>query len=104
VPSNLQTVPEPWLLRSHHPPSSEPELPPYDYSWLVSDAALATSAAPFYFEPYSPVEGYAFKDAGAFGFNNPAEIAVKEAKRIPAFGNRTIGCIVNVGTGMAPLS
>jgi patatin-like phospholipase/acyl hydrolase len=104
VPSYRQTVSEPSLLRSYYPHPSVPDLPPFDYSWLVTDAALAASAAPFYFEPYSPVKGYAFKDAGAFGFNNPAEIAVKEAERIRAFSDRMIGCIVSIGSGMSPLS
>jgi patatin-like phospholipase/acyl hydrolase len=104
VPSHRSTVAEPNLLRSYYPHPSVPELPPFDYSWLVTDAALAASATPSYFEPYSPVKGYAFKDAGAFGFNNPSEIAVKEAKRILAFSDRMIGCIVSIGSGMAPLS
>jgi hypothetical protein len=104
VPSHLRAVAEPSLLRSYYPPPSVPDLPPFDHLWLVSDAALATSAAPFYFEPYSPVDGHTFTDASAFGFNNPAETAVTEAKQIPAFRGRTINCIVSIGTGMTPLS
>jgi patatin-like phospholipase/acyl hydrolase len=99
VPGALLSMGEPTLLRSYH--SSVPQTPPLNYHWLVSDAALATSAAPSYFEPFSLPPNYTFKDAGAFGFNNPTEVAINEIKRIEAFKDRDIGCIVSLGTGKA---
>jgi hypothetical protein len=103
VPFDLKVVAEPSLLRSYTRPASVPHLPPIDHSWLIVDAILATSAAPSYFEPFRLSTGHAFKDAGAFGFNNPTAVAINEAKRIQAFNGRTIGCVVSLGTGMESL-
>jgi hypothetical protein len=71
---------------------------------LIREAARATSAAPSYFPPLHLNGGYSFKDAGAFGFNNPTSIVLKEAERVPEFNGRPIGCVVSLGTGLTSLA
>ena len=76
----------------------------FSHRWLIQEAARATSAAPTYFPPLNLGSGYTFKDSGAFGFNNPAALVLKEAEQIPEFYGRTIGCVVSLGTGLASLA
>ena len=74
------------------------------HQWLIREAARATSAAPTYFPPLNLGSGYTFVDAGAFGFNNPTTLVLKEAELIPEFAGRSIGCVVSIGTGLASLA
>lgn len=71
---------------------------------MVWEAARATSAAPAYFPPLNLSGGYSFKDAGAFAFNNPTSLVLKEAELIPEFNGRPIGCVVSLGTGLTSLA
>ena len=67
----------------------------------VLQAARATTAAPTYFPP-EEIEDDQYVDGG-IGYNNPAEEALREARRI--WPTREIGCLVSVGTGlMEPIS
>lgn len=62
----------------------------------IWQALRATSAAPTFFEPINIGEED-FIDGG-LGCNNPVKEVVNEASRLWK-GQRTIGCIVSVGTG-----
>jgi predicted acylesterase/phospholipase RssA len=67
----------------------------------ILEAAPATSAAPTYF-PETEIDGDKYVDGG-IGYNNPADEAIREARRL--WGDREIGCLVSIGTGlMEPIS
>src|SRR5579859_4272797 len=67
----------------------------------ISEAARATSAAPTYF-PEMEIDGDLYVDGG-IGYNNPADEAIREARRL--WGDREIGCLLSIGTGlMEPIS
>jgi Patatin-like phospholipase len=101
VPGQLATVITPTIIRSYPDP---PRSTVFSHQWLIREAARATSAAPTYFPPLNLGNGYTFKDAGAFGFNNPTSLVLKEAEQIPEFDGRSIGCVVSIGTGLANLA
>ena len=61
----------------------------------VVQAARATTAAPTFFAPASI--GLNKYIDGGIGYNNPAEQAILEARRI--WPSRPIGCLVSLGTG-----
>lgn len=67
----------------------------------IWEAARATTAAPTFFKRISISEPGLISEEfvdGAFKYNNPAEVVIKEAKHI--FNTeRPIGCIVSIGTG-----
>lgn len=71
------------------------------YDFAIKDVALATSAAPTYFEPHrisasTPGDYYALIDGGVFA-NNPAACALVEAmKRYPNSGEFLV---ISLGTG-----
>lgn len=72
-----------------------------EYDYPLRDVALATSAAPTYFEPHQiivnedPLDYYALVDGGVFA-NNPAMCAYAEAKADDA---RADVLLVSLGTG-----
>jgi predicted acylesterase/phospholipase RssA len=67
----------------------------------ILEAARATSAAPTYF-PETEIDGDLYVDGG-IGYNNPADEAIREARRL--WGEREIGCLISIGTGlMEPIS
>lgn len=103
VPTSGFAFGQPGLLRSYDvPPVAAPSLPD-GHDWLIWQAARATSAARTYFPPLTISNKSQFEDAGPFGFNNPAALAVSEANVIPDFRKRPIGCIVSLGTGLQTL-
>ena len=61
----------------------------------IIQAARATTAAPTFFTP-APIGLNMYIDGG-IGYNNPAEQAILEARRI--WPSRPIGCLVSLGTG-----
>ena len=61
----------------------------------IVQAARATTAAPTFFAPASI--GLNKYIDGGIGYNNPAEQAILEARRI--WPSRPIGCLVSLGTG-----
>ena len=61
----------------------------------IVQAARATTAAPTFFTP-APIGLNMYIDGG-IGYNNPAEQAILEARRI--WPSRPIGCLVSLGTG-----
>jgi uncharacterized metal-binding protein len=74
-------------------------------SWSVVHALRATSAAPLYFPPLSYF-GQNYIDGGV-GCNNPAKVAVCEARRICRLERERfdrISCLVSIGTGVPPRS
>jgi hypothetical protein len=77
---------------------------PSRHQWTVKEAACATSAAAFYFEPFAVKEGrsaFHFEDAAQFAANNPACLALEEIRNHPDFKGRDIGCFLSLGSGKA---
>jgi hypothetical protein len=66
---------------------------------LISNVALATSAAPFYF-PSLSLNGHTYID-GAVYQNNPAEFGRTLAQIIKPTANRC--CVLSIGTGIGEL-
>ncbi|KAI0259678.1 acyl transferase/acyl hydrolase/lysophospholipase [Gloeopeniophorella convolvens] len=89
----------PVLLRTY--PNSEPVVP-QNHTWLIKQAARATSAAPTYFASVH-LGDKIFEDAGASKCNNPVRQGVFEVDRIPTLKGRPIGCVVSIGTGLGDL-
>jgi hypothetical protein len=91
------------LARSYEAPTSE-QGKHYDHPWTIREAALATSAAPTYFNRYAIAVGgkqAQFEDAGAHHANNPAKLAWKECQSMPDLkGESTV--FISLGTGSAP--
>lgn len=75
----------------------------YDTSASLEDCTIwqvarATSAATTYFKSITcGRDKIEFIDAG-FGYNNPCEVLLKEARKI--FPNREFACILSIGTGL----
>jgi len=72
-----------------------------DHDFLAREVALATSAAPTYFEPVrlsapAPEPDYALVDGGVFA-NNPGMCAFVDDTTVKGQGERTL--IVSLGTG-----
>ncbi|KAF9046654.1 acyl transferase/acyl hydrolase/lysophospholipase [Panaeolus papilionaceus] len=67
--------------------------------YKIWEAARATSAAPTYF-PRMKLDEYEYVDGG-LGFNNPVLLLMGEARLHFGFA-RPFGCLVTIGTGMAP--
>lgn len=97
--------PSPFLFRNYS--VNKPiTVSPFDNNlWTDGDsdiplyeAGLGTSAAPTYFK-MKTYQKYKFVDGGLVA-NNPARIAIKEARLL--WPNRPIGCIVSLGTGERP--
>lgn len=63
----------------------------------VADALRATTAAPVYFDVFHDGDGGSFCD-GAVLMNNPAAVAVHEARAL--WPGRELGVVVSVGTGL----
>jgi patatin-like phospholipase/acyl hydrolase len=77
---------------------------PVGYRWTVLDAALATSAAPGYFNRYYvDMNGhrFGFEDAGAHRVNNPTELAWKVCRELNADRN---SLFISLGTGSSDAS
>jgi hypothetical protein len=66
----------------------------------MSDAALATSAAPTYFPPYQIGELGFFADGGTFA-NNPSVTAVADAMAGGRFSSLSDARVLSLGTGTA---
>lgn len=65
--------------------------------WSVKKQLLATTAAPTYFPPVvEPGTGVQHVDGGIVA-NNPAAIALQEARAI--WPGRPVGCVLSIGTG-----
>jgi hypothetical protein len=75
---------------------------PHGHAWSILDAALATSAAPGYFDRYYvSMNGhqFGFEDAGAYGLNNPTEVAFEERRKLVGDGDDTKTLLISFGTG-----
>jgi hypothetical protein len=102
VTTVLQNTPSmrPIMLRSYTDTKGLPP-PTNPHNWMISEAALATSAAPSYFAPET-IEGHIFADAGGGGFNNPIAAAIAEAGWIEGWsGSKSFSAILSVGTGLS---
>ncbi|KAH0162104.1 FabD/lysophospholipase-like protein, partial [Aureobasidium melanogenum] len=66
----------------------------------VWEAAAATSAAPFYFKPYTHTRtGTSYIDGGLY-HNNPVHVANRERKLLwPAIANKHPDMLLSIGTG-----
>ena len=65
---------------------------------LISNVALATSAAHFYLPPHS-FNGLTYQDGGVFQ-NNPTRLGLSFAKQLKPNANRF--CVFTAGTGVKP--
>jgi len=87
----------PWFFKSIH--AKNPEKKNYDF--FLKDIALATSAAPTYFEPhkvkYEETNYLSFVDGGLFA-NNPTMCALIDAKVFFGKDEKEVN-IVSLGTG-----
>ncbi|KAK6008536.1 hypothetical protein QM012_000439 [Aureobasidium pullulans] len=75
-----------------------PEDPSHELE--VWEAAAATSAAPFYFKPYTHTKtGTSYIDGGLY-HNNPVNVANRERKLLwPAIANKHPDMLLSIGTG-----
>ncbi|KAK3305294.1 uncharacterized protein B0T15DRAFT_484941 [Chaetomium strumarium] len=72
-----------------------------NYDCRIWEAASATAAAPMYFKAIKfAASGERWCD-GAIRRNNPINEALAELAREPEWQNKKIGCILNLGTGLA---
>ena len=87
----------PWFFKSRHAKNPEKK----DYDFPLKDIALATSAAPTYFEPhkvkYQENNYLSFVDGGLFA-NNPTMCALIDAKVLFGKSEKDVN-IVSLGTG-----
>jgi len=87
----------PWIFKSVHAKNSKKK----NYDFSLVDVALATSAAPTYFEPhkvtYKTNDYLSFIDGGVYA-NNPAMCAYVEAKSYYKKADKDIQ-ILSLGTG-----
>ena len=98
VTTKKDSRPAAHLLRSfRHAGVSDPN--EGEYGWQVADAGRATSAAPLYL-PAFELNGHVYEDGGV-GFNNPASLALEEAKALArAEGRPGVSFLLSLGTGV----
>ncbi|KAK4097167.1 hypothetical protein N658DRAFT_527257 [Parathielavia hyrcaniae] len=72
-----------------------------NYACRIWEAASATAAAPIYFKSVRFASSGERWCDGALRRNNPINEALAELAREPEWQNRTIGCILSLGTGLA---
>eukprot|EP01117_Protostelium_nocturnum_P011315 TRINITY_DN4102_c0_g1_i5.p1 TRINITY_DN4102_c0_g1~~TRINITY_DN4102_c0_g1_i5.p1 ORF type:complete len:1169 (-),score=280.29 TRINITY_DN4102_c0_g1_i5:33-3539(-) len=93
------TPPQTYLFRNYNYPVESSPRYLGDCRTSLSNALRASTAAPSYFEEYE-VGLDRFQD-GAIVANNPAAVAIHEAKCL--FGEKvTIDCLLSLGTGTPP--
>ena len=93
-----------YRIRSYPRPRDEIDPAPYGHKWTIFEGARGTCATPLYLSPLTIQCGhatFAFQDAGFSGFNNPAKVAMDEAKKV--FGTDATITLVSVGTGLRSL-
>lgn len=73
---------------------------PVNRSWTIVEALRATMASPIYISPLciETDEAHRFQDAGFGGFNNPLELASKEAQML--WPDERIKTVVSLGSGL----
>lgn len=69
-----------------------------NYDCFIWEAVRATSAAPLFFEPITLQASKATFVDGAIRVNNPIDQITSEARSL--WPNRSIGCLVSLGTGV----
>lgn len=71
-----------------------------DRSWPIVEALRATIASPIYISPLriETDEVRSFQDAGFGGFNNPLELASKEAQTL--WPDERIRTVISLGSGL----
>ena len=72
-----------------------------NYACGVWEAASATAAAPMYFKSVQFASGGERWCDGAIRRNNPINEALAELLREPQWRDRSIGCLLSLGTGLA---
>lgn len=94
----------PSIVRSYATPRGSVSSTPQGYSWRVTEAALATTAAPGLFDPvvigYND-SAYRFQDPSHSGFSNPTLLAIEEVRRLsPGEGSHVV---LSLGGGLCNL-
>merc|ERR1712093_377475 len=98
---------QPFLLRSYELPrqqatkTSHLPMPSGTSNIPVVKAAVATSAAPYYFDANVTVGSQQLVD-GDVGYNNPIMLALHECMRLYGWGAQ-VDLIVSIGTGLPAL-
>jgi hypothetical protein len=76
---------------------------PHHHDWTWDDAALATTAAPVFFNRHFITKDkhrYFFEDAGAHRTNNPTKFALEECRKLDPHLHATDNCLfISLGTG-----
>jgi predicted acylesterase/phospholipase RssA len=89
---------EPYPLRSYPRTNrSQKKALPHGHVWTIRQAARATTANPFYFDAFT-LKGTEFRDSGLSSFNNPARLALNEARL--RYGKTTKIILISLGTGL----
>jgi hypothetical protein len=97
----------PYIFRSYdhwaaNPPLINERNPGVAHSVAIWEAARATTAAPFYFDPIK-ISNRKFGDGG-FGNNNPAEEMRTEVSCMNGNDSKSIALLLSIGTGEIPIS
>ena len=76
-----------------------------NYKCTIWEGASATAAAPIYFKRVKFSDNTKWVDGGyAPNRNNPVHEAMAELSREEAFENIDIGCLLSIGSGVAPIN
>lgn len=97
----------PYIFRSYDHWGANPRLinernPGVAHGIPIWEAARATTAAPFYFDPIK-ISNRKFGDGG-FGTNNPAEEMFNEVSGMNGSDAKSIALLLSIGTGKIPIS
>lgn len=97
----------PYIFRSYdhwaaNPPVINERNPGVAHSVAIWEAARATTAAPFYFDPIK-IANRRFGDGG-FGNNNPAEEMRTEVSCMYGNDPKSIALLLSIGTGEIPIT
>jgi hypothetical protein len=76
-----------------------------NYKCTIWEGASATAAAPIYFKSVKFSDNTEWVDGGyAPNRNNPIHEAIAEILIEETFENKEIGCLLSIGTGVAPIN
>jgi hypothetical protein len=95
---------QPYLIRGYTVPPGEVIPTPPSHQWTITDTALATTANPALFPPYSITSQgstYHYQDVSLSGYSNPSVLAYKEATRL--FPSKKLNVFLSIGPGQRAL-
>lgn len=93
-------------IRSYATPKGGSASSPAGHKWSVLEAARATLAGRYTQTPPLLIRNgdveYEFQDAGTLGFNNPTDLARREAKKL--WNDDQDDIVISLGTGLLTLT